>query len=148
MAIPRRMAGTLTQSAADAVVSVTRTTGVHVELFEAIVPLYFSFSIDPLTIVSMAVPSAIKAEFTFVASREKWRRYITAVGAGAAGAAVFEAHNELYVPRGTPNLYEEEVTISFDSFGTGLTMAIDYVFYYDIVKTSELEMLQEMSRYV
>jgi len=148
MAIPRRMAGTLAQTGADANVTVTRQTGAHLAKFEGVKPLYFSLSVDPAQLRGVPNNFSLKASFNFAASQEAWRWWITGSITGAAAGAVFETHKELYVPSGTPLLYEEELTVTFDTDNTGGISSLLYVFYYDIVTTSELEMVQERSRYI
>lgn len=138
----KRLVGNVLQSAADAATIVTRETGANTSDFEGIKPVYIRFDIEPNYARLWPVNSAIRVSLVGKSSQEKviWSYAIAAPG-------VVPCSYEFTIAEASPVLYDEEVDIIVESWVTGVANFVDYVMYYEVVKTTEMQMVQQIAMY-
>lgn len=138
--LANRLVGTL--STTDSYTSAIHETGAKRELFQGLRVVYVRFALNASEVADWPAGAYCYVELEGNQSHEKvqWR-----IAIGAPG--VVDCVREFLTPESSPLLYDETMTVSFETFGTGATCIMNYTIYYGVVQSTELAMVQQIAMY-
>lgn len=139
----RKLEGLLIQTAADTSTTLLRETGANDDDFEAVELVYIRSVVSQATMKLWAPPCEFVAGVSGKLSMVGQRIVLVASAISSPTDCVFE----WYPPPGTELMFDEFFEIQVDSVGTGQANAIYYEIYYNIVKSTEMELVKAKAGY-
>jgi len=132
----RILSGIVTQDVADGSGRVTRSTGIDLDTFQAIIVRKVVFNMDITQALAWTPPSGVDLSVwgeSGTHARVSW--------ANLDASGVVQTHYE-FVPQIQARAYDEELTIDLETDGTGVVNSMNYTIFYDVVPGSEMEKTQ------
>lgn len=139
----KHMVGVAMQPAADTSVLVSRETGSNDDLFEAVELVYIRTLISQAALKVWTPPCelvvGVYGQLSLVGQK--------IVLAGSAVSLPTDCVFEWFPPQGTELVFDEFFDFQIDSVGTGQANAIQYEIFYNIVKSTEMELVKAKAGY-
>jgi hypothetical protein len=139
----RHLVGILVQTGADVSVTELRETGANDRDFEAVKLIYIRTVISQAAVKVWTRPCELIVGVYGERSLVGQKIVLAASVVSSPTDCVFE----WYPPGGAEVIFDEYFAIQIDSVGTGQANAIQYELYYDVIRSTEMELVKAIAGY-